>query len=88
MRFAGRKVRYSDEYREGFGDYMVAVDSTVVNNQGGDRCEPCIALYPSANVVGSWVLWNFRTNKPVRRIIFTKLYTPPRVIEVINNIAG
>ena len=88
MRFAGRKVRHSDEYRTGFGDYVEAVDPTVVKNQGGDRCEPCIALYPSANVVESWVLWNFRTNKSVRRTIFTKLHTPPRVIEVINNIAG
>ena len=88
VRFTGRNVRYSDEYRAGFGDYVEAVDPTVVKNQGGDRCEPCIALYPSANVVGSWVLWNFRTNRPVRRTIFTKLYTPPRVIEIINNIAG
>ena len=83
----GRTVRYSDEYCAGFGDYVKGVDPTVVKNQGGDKCE-CIALYPSANVVGSWVLWNFRTNRPVRKTIFNKLHIPPRVIEIINDIAG
>ena len=88
IRFTGRKIQYKHEFRAEFGDYVEAIDPSATSNQGDDRTEPCIALYPSSNVVRSWVLWSLRGKRSVRRTVLTKLHTPRHIIDKMNTFAG
>jgi hypothetical protein len=53
-----------------------------------ERTEPCIALYPAANVSGSWVMWNMRSDTYVRRTHWTKMRFTRDVIDAMNTLAG
>ncbi len=52
------------------------------------RTEPCIALYPSANRNGSWIMWNINTKAYVRRTQWRKLPLSETLINIMNDIAG
>jgi hypothetical protein len=52
------------------------------------RTEPCIALYPSANKNGSWLLYNLETKTFVRCTQWKKLPRSQLVINIMNEIAG
>ena len=88
VRMTGRKVDFRREYALTFGDYVEARDPQVVLNSMEPRTEPCIALYPTLNVNGSWKMYNMATSRLVSRSQFTKMkYTPESIILSMNNIA-
>jgi hypothetical protein len=51
------------------------------------RTEPCIALYPAANVTGSWIMWNMITDSYVRRTNWIKMQMTSTVIDKMNQLA-
>jgi hypothetical protein len=87
-KMTGRKIDYKREFMLGFGDYVEAYDPKVKSNSMKPRSEPCIALYPSANISGSWILWNMNTECYVRRTHWKKLPIPSLVINKMNEFAG
>jgi hypothetical protein len=87
-RFTGRKIDYKREFMLGFGDYVETYDPKVRSNSMRERTEPCIALYPAANVSGSWIFWNLKTEAYVRRTHWIKMFMPQRVITSMNEHAG
>ena len=44
-------------------------------------------MFPSINIVGSWVMWNNSTRIPVRLPVGTKLHTSRYIIDKMNEIA-
>jgi len=86
----GRKIDYKREFMLGFGDYYIeAYNLKVKANSMRQRSEPCIALYPSANISGSWVLWNLNTGECyVRRTHWKKLPMPDMIVSKMNELAG
>jgi hypothetical protein len=87
-KFTGKKIDYDREFLLGFGDYVEAYDPKVKSNSMMERTEPCIALYPAANVSGSWVMWNMRTDTYVRRTHWIHMRTSREVIDTMNALAG
>ena len=90
VKFTGRKILYR-EFQLGFGDYVEAYNPTAEkksNNIRMERTEPCIALYPSANLNGSWIFWNLRTKMYVRRTQWRSMITLQAVIDQINTMSG
>jgi len=67
VRMTGRKVDFKKEYALTFGEYVEARNPQVISNSMAPRTDPCIALYPTLNVNGSWKLYNLRTKKIVSR---------------------
>jgi hypothetical protein len=64
VRFTGRRPEYKSEFGLAFGDYVEAYNPRAEgrsNDVNIARTEPCIALYPSANRNGSWIMWNINT---------------------------
>jgi len=91
VRFTGVKPEFKTEFGLAFGDYVEAYNPRAEkksNDVTVPRTEPCIALYPSANRNGSWILWNMDTRMYVRRTQWRKLPTSETVIKIMNNIAG
>jgi hypothetical protein len=91
VKFTGMKIDYEKEYCLGFGDYVESYyprAEKASNNVLVERTEPCIALYPSGNMNGSWVLYNLKTNAYVRRTQWTKLPMPESIINKMNVLAG
>jgi len=89
VRFTGRKVNYKSEFSLSFGDYVEVYDPKVLSNSVIDmRTEPCIALYPAANITGSWIFWNLKTRSYVRRTRWKKMVMADTIIETLNNISG
>jgi hypothetical protein len=66
----GYRPTYKSELGLSFGDYVESYDPKA-NERSNDvlkaRTKPCIALYPTANRNGSWVLYNLTTKSCVRR---------------------
>jgi Arginine methyltransferase-interacting protein, contains RING Zn-finger len=88
-KLTGRKVSQYREYALGFGDYVEARDPKARSNSMDARSEPCIALYPAANVTGgSWMMWSLRAQNYVRRSVWKRLPTPELVIMKMNELAG
>ena len=87
-KLTGRKVSYHREFVMGFGDYVEAFDPKARSNSMDARSEPCIALYPAANVTGSWMLWSLKSQSYVRRSNWKKLPTPELVVMKMNEFAG
>jgi len=52
----GRKVDFKREYALTFGEYVEARNPKVVSNSMAPRTEPCLALYPTLNANGSWII--------------------------------
>jgi hypothetical protein len=91
VRFTGRKPAYKAEFGLSFGDYVESYNPRAEaksNDVTVARTEPCIALYPSANRNGSWIMWNLSTKAYVRRTQWKKLPFSERVIDIMNDIAG
>jgi Reverse transcriptase (RNA-dependent DNA polymerase). len=87
-KFTGKKIDYTREFSLGFGDYVEAYDPKVRSNSMQERTEPCIALYPAANMSGSWVMWNMKSDTYVRRTHWTKMRVTREVIDTMNTLAG
>ena len=84
--FTGRRIDFKKEFKAGFGDYVEAYNPKVQSNAVDQpRTQACIALYPSANVVGSWILFNIATGKRVRRTNFRVMKVNDQVIAAMNN---
>jgi hypothetical protein len=47
----------------------------------------CIALYPTANSTGAWVLWKIENKTRLRRTNYIKLVTNDLIIDALNQIA-
>jgi hypothetical protein len=63
--FTGVPVDYKKELTYAFGDYVEAYEGTT--NTSKARSSACIALFPTGNAIGSWVLWKIDTRSHVRR---------------------
>jgi len=84
--FTGRRIDFKKEFKAGFGDYVEAYNPKVQSNAiDQPRTQACIALHPSANVVGSWILYNIATGKRVRRTNFRVMKMNDQVIASMNN---
>jgi len=71
VRFTGRREDYRKEFKAAFGDYVESYNPEVRSNAvDQERSQACIALYPSANVSGSWILYHLKTQTRVRRSNF------------------
>ena len=91
VRFTGIKPDFKAEFGLSFGDYVEAYNPRAQgksNDITEPRTEPCIALYPSANKNGSWILYNLNTKAYVRRTQWKRLPTSQLVIKVMNELAG
>ena len=90
VRLTGRKIDYKREFALSFGDYVEARNPKVKsNNISQPRTEPCIALYPTPTINGSWKLLNLVSKKKVTRTRFAKMKTTPEnIVRIMNNIAG
>ena len=91
VRFTGIKPEFSAEFGLSFGDYVEAYNPRAEaksNDVTVPRTEPCIALYPSANKNGSWVMYNINSNTYVRRSQWKKLPTSQVIINAMNALAG
>jgi hypothetical protein len=87
-KLTGRKINYKREFLLGFGDYVECYDPKVRSNSMKPRSEPCIALYPSANISGSWVMWSLASETYVRRTHWRVLPISELVIKKMNELAG
>jgi hypothetical protein len=65
-----------------------AFDPKAKSNSMDARTEPCIVLYPAANVMGSWMMWSLRSRSYVRRSIWKKLLAPEVEISMMNEVAN
>jgi hypothetical protein len=87
VKFTGVKPDFKKEFGLAFGDYVEAYNPRAAersNDVEQPRTEPCIALYPSGNKNGSWMLWNIHTKTYVRRTQWKKLPTSQIVIDCMN----
>jgi hypothetical protein len=81
----GMPVDYKKELSMAFGDYVESYEGT--DNTSRARSSACIALYPTANSTGAWVLWKVESQMRVRRTNYVKLVTSQQLIDAINQIA-
>jgi hypothetical protein len=91
VKFTGVRPGFEAEFGLAFGDYVEAYNPRCQqesNNVMLARTEPCIALYPSANRNGSWVLYNLNTKTYVRRTQWKKMPTSQLVINQMNELSG
>ncbi len=82
--FTGIPIDYKRELLLAFGDYVEAYKGTT--NNMAELSAACIALYPAANSMGSWVLWKIDTWCKVRRSNVVKLVTTDAIITTMNAI--
>jgi hypothetical protein len=83
--FTGVPVDYKKELTYAFGDYVEAYEGTT--NTSRARSSACIALFPTGNSIGSWVLWKIDTRSHVRRSNMEKLVTTDMIINVMNAVS-
>lgn len=88
VRLTGRKVNYRKEYGLGFGDYVEVKTNSDRSNTQDKRSEPCIALYPAMNLAASWVFWNIKTKRRIRRSVYKKCKTTNLVRDAMNSLSG
>ena len=81
--FTGMKINFKKELELAFGDYAEVYDGT--DNTSTSRSIPCIALYPSNNMNGSWEFMNLRTKQRVRRSHWVKMKTTNLIVDVMNS---
>jgi hypothetical protein len=84
--FTGVPIDYRRELAYAFGDYVEAYKGTT--NKSKARSAACIALFPTGNSIGSWVLWKIDTRSRVRRSNIEKLVTTERIINIINAVTA
>jgi hypothetical protein len=63
--FTGIPVDYKKELMYAFGDYVEAYEG--ITNTSRVRSASFIALFPTGNSIGTWVLWKIDTRSHVRR---------------------
>ena len=81
----GFKPSMKREFGLAFGDPVEAKRPNAVSNDATDaRTELCMALYPSGNINGSWVLYNLSTGKLVIRSNWIKLNVNQLFIDYLN----
>jgi hypothetical protein len=83
--FTGIPVDYRKELTCTFGDYVEAYEGTT--NTSKVRSAACIALYPTGNSIGSWVLWKIDTRSRVHRSNVEKLVNMENIISIMNAVA-
>ena len=88
VRLTGRKINYKKEFGLGFGDYAEVKTNRAITNDDTERSEPCIALYPAMNLASSWVFWNIKTKKRVRRSNYKYYKTSNLVKAAMNELSG
>jgi hypothetical protein len=91
VRFTRQILEYSSELGLAFGDYVEAYNPKAharSNDIFIPRTEPCIALYPSMNTNGSWVMYNLNTKTYVRQSQWRKCATSDHIIRIMNGLAG
>jgi hypothetical protein len=91
VHFTGARPDFKTELGLSFSDYVEAFNPKAgeqSNSVTFPRMEPCIALYPSVNKNGSWVMYNMTTKAYVRRMQWRKLPMTQVVINVMNDDAG
>jgi hypothetical protein len=84
--FTGIPVDYKKELMYAFGDYVEAYEDTT--NTSRARSAACIALFPTGNSIGTWVLWKIDTRSHVRRSNMVKLVTTDTIISIMNAVAS
>jgi hypothetical protein len=62
--FTGMLVNYDKELCLAFGDYVESYEGMTKTSKA--RSSACIALYPTANLNGAWVLWKIDSKTRVR----------------------
>jgi DNA segregation ATPase FtsK/SpoIIIE-like protein len=77
-------VNYGKELCLAFGDYVESYEGTT--NTSKARSSACIALYPTANSTGAWVLWKIDSRTRVSTN-YVKLVTNELIINAMNQIA-
>lgn len=86
--FTGRKPNFKKEFSIAFGDYVECYKPGVKSNDVlSERSEPCVALYPTGNASGSWMMFNIKTRRRVRRSNWRKMVTTQLVIDAINQMS-
>lgn len=83
--FTGRPINFKKEFSLAFGDYMEVYKGTF--NMMVDRSTACIALCPTNNAAGSWILWKISTRSRIMRSNWVKLVTSQLIIDAMNTIA-
>jgi hypothetical protein len=87
VKFTGRKPSFKKEFSISFGDYLECYKPGVKSNDAlKERSDPCLALYPTGNASGSWVVYNFKTRRRVRRTNWRKMITTQLVINAVNQL--
>lgn len=90
VRFIGYEPDFKTELGLAFGDYIKAYDpesKDKSNNGMPARTEPCVALNPSANRNGSWVMYNLAMKAYVRWLQWKKLLVNQFVIDAMKAMA-
>jgi hypothetical protein len=85
------KPDYKSEFGLSFGDNVEAFNPIAekkTNDVRMPRTEPCIALYPSANKNGSWVMYNLNTKSYVCCTQWKKLPTSQLIVNIMSELAG
>jgi len=86
--FTGRKPSFKKEFSLSFGDYVECYKPGVKSNDAlAERSDPCLALYPTGNASGSWVMFNIKTRRRVRRTNWRKMVTTQLVIDAVNQLS-
>jgi hypothetical protein len=83
--FTGRPLDFKKEFGLAFGDYVEAYEGTT--NCMTDRSTACIALSPTNNSTGAWLLWKLSTRSRIRRTNWVRMVTTPLIIDAMNAIA-
>jgi hypothetical protein len=76
---------FKKEFGLAFGDYVEAYEGTT--NRMTDRSTACIALSPTNNSTGAWLLWKLSTRSRIRRTNWVKMVTTPLIADAMNAIA-
>ena len=67
--FYGRRINYKTDLKAGFGDYLQWTTAKVDNTMN-PRSYGGIALYDTSDSYGNWWIYNFETQKVLRRNTF------------------
>jgi hypothetical protein len=83
-KFTGRKPSFKKEFSVSFGDYCECYMPGVTKNDVFK--DLCLALYPTGDASGSWIMYDFKTRRRVRRTNLKKIITTQLVINAANQL--
>ena len=84
--FYGRRINYKTDLKAGFGDY-VQWTAAKVDNTMNPRSHGGITMYDTADSYGNWWIYNFETQKILRRNSFVIKPITEQIIGYINNLS-